>query len=140
MGWLQAHTHGWPIFLGTTAALSAAAAGSYAQSRRNRLAWLWLIAWLLGVGAFYASSHLDQQRIGWPRMWGGQLLTIAVTVALPLGVVVAVLALWARRRAPHWALGAGLAAAAGAVTMLLAAPVSLWMFGLLQPWIMAGRH
>ena len=139
--WLEAHSPGWPIFLSTIVVLSVAAAVASARGRRAHIPWWWLAAWLGGIAAFYVTTHLDRQRIGWPRMWGGQLLTIAVTVALPLVAVVAVLSLWGRRRVPgRWALGSGVAAAVGAVVMLLAGSISLWMFGLLQRWIMAGRR
>ena len=137
--WLTAHTQGWPIFLATTAGLSAAAAVAYARGRSSRVPWLFLAAWILGVAAFYVTTHLDRQRVGWPRMWSGQLLTIAVAVGFPLILVVVVLALYARKSQTRWPRAAGVATAIGAASMALAPTISQWMFHLLLDWIMAGR-
>ena len=137
--WIAAHTQGWPIFLATTAGLSVTAAVAHARGRSSRVPWLFLAAWVLGVAAFYVTSHLDRQRVGWPRMWSGQLLTIAVAVGVPLILVVVVLALYARRPQTRWPLVAAIAAAIGASSMVLMPTVSLWMFDRLRDWIMAGR-
>ena len=137
--WLTAHTQGWPIFLAATAGLSATAANAHARGRSSRVPWLFLGVWLLGVLAFYVTTQLDRLRVGSPRMWGGQLLTIVVAVGVPLILVIAVLGLYARTKHAHWWRAAGMAAVIGAAAMMLAPMLSRGIFHLLFHWIMSGR-
>ena len=138
--WIASHTQGWPIFLATTVGLSVAIAVAYARHRAQWVPWLFLLAWALGVLAFYVTTHLDKVRNAWPRMWGGQVLTLLIVVAVPLGLVLAILALWARRRPARWPLPAAVAATSGALAMTLAPSISAWMFGVLKTWMFVGRH
>lgn len=134
--WLAAHTPGWPIFLAATTFLSVSVAVAHARDRGAWVPWLFLTTWVAGVLALYVSFGVDRFRSFASRLWAGQLLALALAVLVPLLIVLGLLVLWARRKAPQrWRRGAVVAAVCGAVAMTAAPALSTWMHEALKNWI-----
>ena len=134
--WIASHANGWPVFLAATVLLSVGAASARARRHPGQVKWWFLGTWWAAVFALSVDFGINRLRGYAPHLWSAQVGALALATALPLLLVLLVLALWMRgSRTQAWQSGASLSTVIGMAAMTAAPMLSTWMFHALHSWM-----